>query len=131
MPVPRRDRRWIWAGRAVTLVILAGLGWYFWRVGWERATVIAGVVGLFAGLIALVAPYLLPVPQPEGEPMPEPDQVEDSGNATATAGGQANTGTQTTGRGGPAQVRRSGDAVADGTGSVANTGIQHQPDPGP
>jgi tetratricopeptide (TPR) repeat protein len=91
MPVPRRDRRWLWAGRAVTLVIVAGLGWYFWRVGWERASVIAGVVGLFVGLIALVAPYLLPAPQPAGEPMPEPDRVEDSG-------------TQTTGRSGPTQV---------------------------
>ena len=51
MPVPRRDRRWTWAGRVVTVVILAGLGWYFSRVGWERASVIAGVVGLFAGFV--------------------------------------------------------------------------------
>jgi hypothetical protein len=72
MQVPHRDRRLIWTGRAVTLVILAGLGWYFARVGWERASVIAGVAGLFAGLIALVAPYLLPAPQPPASPAPSP-----------------------------------------------------------
>jgi hypothetical protein len=63
--------------------------------------------------------------------MPEPDRAEDSGAATATASGQANTGLHTTRGTGPAQVSRSGDASADGPGSVATTGIQHQPGPNP
>ncbi|MFE9690645.1 hypothetical protein [Micromonospora sp. NPDC005806] len=56
--------------------------------------------------------------------MPNPDRVEDSGKATATGGGRANTGLEATGDDRPAQVLRSGDATADGPGSVANTGVQ-------
>jgi hypothetical protein len=45
----------------------------------------------------------------------------------ATAGGQANTGLDTSEEGTrPAQVTESGDARADGSGSVANTGIIHR-----
>jgi hypothetical protein len=131
MQVPHRDRRWIWAGRVTGALVLVGLAGYLVHVGLDDADKVASSVSVVIALAALLAPYLLPALQPAREPMPGPDQVEDSGNATATGGGQANTGTQAAGRGGPTQVRRSGDAVADGSGSVANTGIRHQPEPGP
>jgi hypothetical protein len=97
----------------------------------DTADKLASSIGVVIALAALLAPYLLPAPQPGGPPMPDPDRVEDSGAATATAGGRANTGLATTGSTGPAQVSRSGDARADGPDSVANTGIQHQPRPNP
>jgi hypothetical protein len=77
-------------------------------------------------LVAVGAPYLLPQPLPEGVPMPEPDRVEDTGVARATDGGQANTGLQAAGDERPARIARSGNATADGPGSVANTGVQHR-----
>jgi hypothetical protein len=92
----------------------------------DTADKLASSIGVVIALAALLAPYLLPAPQPGGPPMPDPDRVEDSGAATATAGGRANTGLATTGRTGPAQVSRSGEARADGTGSSANTGIQRR-----
>ena len=48
--------------------------------------------------------------------------VSNSGNATATGGGQAISGAQTTAGAGPLQVDQSGDARAEGPGSVAISG---------
>lgn len=131
MPVPRRGVRWIWVGRIAAVVILAGLSGYLVWAGLTTASEVAGSVSVVIALAALLAPYLLPVAQPASAPAPDPDIVEDSGAATATAGGQANTGIQGAGDSGPAKVARSGDARADGPGSTANTGIRRQPDPNP
>ncbi len=51
------------------------------------------------------------------------DRVTDSGNATATGGGHASTGIAGAASDRTAHVTRSGDARADGQGSVANTGV--------
>lgn len=126
MAVLHRNRRWIWAGRVVAVVILVGLAVYLLLVGWDSASKIGSALGLPIAFAAFVAPYLLP--PSGGSAMTEEAQVEDSGNARAGAGGQANTGIETTGEGGPKRVSRSGDAVAEGPGSVANTGITHRPD---
>jgi hypothetical protein len=107
-------------------VILVGLTGYLVHVGLDAADKLASSIGVVIALTALFAPYLLPPPGSGGAPMSEPDQVEDTGIATATGGGHANTGAQVSDHAGPARVTRSGDAVADGPGSVANTGIQHQ-----
>jgi hypothetical protein len=48
-----------------------GLAWYFSRVGWDRASVIAGAVGLPGAVITGVASYLLPAPQPPSPPAGE------------------------------------------------------------
>ncbi len=48
--------------------------------------------------------------------------VTNSGNATATAGGEAISGAQTTAGAGPVHVDRSGDAHAEGPGAVAISG---------
>jgi len=131
MPVPRRGPRWIWAGRITAVVILAALAGYLAWAGLDTAGKVASSISVVIALAALLAPYLLPVPQPGGPSMPDRDSVEGTGAATATAGGQANTGLQTTRGTGPAQVSRSGDARADGPGSVASTGIQRHPGPNP
>jgi hypothetical protein len=127
--MPRRSQRWIWGGRAVFGAVVAGLAVYLTVVGLDEADKIASGIGVIVALLALGAPYLLPPPQTGGASMPDPDRVEDSGAAKATRGGQANTGADVTGDSGPAQVTRSGDATADGSGSVANTGVQRRRGP--
>jgi CHAT domain len=130
MPVPHRGLRLIWAGRIAAVVILAGLSGYLVWAGLTTASAVGGSVSVVIALAALLAPYLSVV-QPHSPAAAKPDSVEDSGAATATAGGQANTGVQDAGGSGPAKVARSGDARADGPGSTANTGIWHQPGPTP
>ena len=125
--MPRHTRMWIWTGRAVCAVTTAALAIYLYVVGLDKADKLASIVGAVVALVALGAQYLLS--PPGGAPVSDPDRVEDSGKATATGGGQANAGVDITGDGGPAQVIRSGDAHADGPGSVANTGIQRRPRP--
>ncbi|BCJ47217.1 hypothetical protein GCM10010168_71940 [Actinoplanes ianthinogenes] len=113
----------MWAGRGLFGVIVAGLVGYLAVVGLDRADKLGSVIGSVVAVIALIAPYLLPAPTDV------PDRVEDSGKARATGGGQANTGVQVAGDDRPARVTGSGDAVADGPGSVANTGVQRHPRP--
>lgn len=126
--MPRRSRRWVWAGRVAFGLIVTGLVVYLVAVGLDKADKLASAIGAVAALAALGAPYLLPSPT-GGASMMEPDRVQDSGTARATGGGQANTGVDadTSGEGRPAQVIRSGDASADGPGSVANTGVSRRP----
>jgi len=118
--VPRRSAWWVWAGRIVFALIVVGLVVYFATVGLDRADKLASSISLVVALLALAAPYLLPPPGVSGS---EPDRVEDTGDARATAGGQANTGLRTPDTGRSAQATRTGDATADGPGSAANTGI--------
>jgi hypothetical protein len=119
-----------WAGRVAAIVVLACLGGYLAQAGLTTGSEVSGCVTAVAALAALVAPYLLPVPEPSGPAEAAPDSVEDSGDATATGGGHSNTGVQRAGGPDPARVTRSGEARAEGPGSVANTGIQRQPGPG-
>jgi hypothetical protein len=114
-------------GRIVFGVLTAVLVAYLAVVGLDKADKVASCVGVVVALLALGAPYLLPLPG--GTPMPDPDRVEDSGKAKATRGGRATTGVDVTGDSGPAQVIRSGDATADGPGSTATTGIVRRPRP--
>jgi hypothetical protein len=127
--VPRRSRRWVWAGRGLFGVILAGLIVYLVRAGLDKADKLASAIGVVVALAALVAPYLLPAAGPGGVSEVEPDRVQESGAARASGGGQANTGVDVVGGDRPAQVTRSGDASAEGPGSTANTGVQRQPRP--
>lgn len=57
--MPRRSAGWIWAGRVVAAVIVAGLAVYLVSVGLERADKIASVLGALAAVTALVLPYLV------------------------------------------------------------------------
>lgn len=116
---PQR-RRWIWGGRFLAAVLLVGIGIWMAVVGLDKANTIGGAIGLLVGIAALVAPYLLPVAPSASTTT---SVVEDSGSARATAGGDANTGVRKHVAGSAAQVNSSGDAVADGSGSIANTGV--------
>jgi hypothetical protein len=115
----------VWAGHVAFGVIVAVLVGYLVVVGLDRADKVASSIGVIVALIALGMPYLLPSTG-GGTSMPDPDRVEDSGNANARGGGQANTGVQGGGDDRPARVTRSGDATAGGPGSVANTGVQRE-----
>jgi hypothetical protein len=121
----------VWAGRVVFGVIVAGLVVYLVVVGLDEADKLASVISAVVALVALVVPYLLPAAGSGGVSRVEPDRVEESGAARATGGGQANTGADVTGGDDdrPAQVARSGDATADGPGSVANAGVLRRPRP--
>ena len=79
--MPRRSRAWIWAGRAVAAAAVIGLAGYLYAAGLGKADELAGVIGVFLALAALVAPYLLPVPPqpvPPGGPVPPPGPGGDS-----------------------------------------------------
>jgi hypothetical protein len=125
--MPRRSRRWAWAGRAVFGLVVAGLVGYLVEVGLAKADMVASSISAILALLALGAPYLLPSSPSRDAPVPDPNRVEDTGRANATGGGRANTGLLASNGDRPAQVARSGNATADGPGSVANTGIQHEP----
>ncbi|MFI9453527.1 hypothetical protein [Amycolatopsis sp. NPDC052450] len=105
---------------------------YLFAVGLDKADKVGSSIGGVLALIALVAPYLLPQPRREN-PMPDDPHasdtaVEDSGDAQAAGGGTANTGAEAVDDNpGVTRVSRSGNAVAEGPGSVANTGIRRVP----
>ncbi|MEU4447739.1 hypothetical protein AB0K14_07230 [Actinosynnema sp. NPDC050801] len=105
---------------------MAGLAVYLFKVGLEDADKLGSSIGGVAAVAALLAPYLLP--RREEAAVPDEVVVEDSGDADATGGGEANTGAETVdGDTGTVRVTRSGNAVADGPGSVANTGVRRRP----
>ncbi|WP_328459238.1 hypothetical protein [Amycolatopsis sp. NBC_00438] len=130
--VTGRGVRWVWVGRVVFVVIVAGLVTYLAVVGLDKADKVSSSIGAVLALTALVAPYLLP--RSRGEDV-VPDDVEvgetsvkDSGDAQATGGGQANTGAEVVdGDTGAVRVTKSGKAIADGPNSVANTGVRRVP----
>lgn len=120
----------MWAGRVAFGLIVAGLVVYLVVVGLDKADKLASAISVVVALVALAVPFLLPASGSGGESRVEPDRVEDTGAARATGGGQANTGVDVVGGDDrPAQVARSGEATADGPGSVANTGVQRRPRP--
>jgi hypothetical protein len=57
---PGRRLCWVWSGRVISALILAGLAVYLWRQGLDRADKISSAFGLLVALAALVVPYLLP-----------------------------------------------------------------------
>jgi hypothetical protein len=57
-----RRSGWIWAGRMAAVLLLAGLGAYLFSMGLDKASMLAGVLGLLVAVGALIAPYLLPLP---------------------------------------------------------------------
>lgn len=69
---------WIWAGRAVAALVVAGLAAYLSIVGLDKADKLAGVLSLFVVVVALVAPYVFP-PAAEQSSVRDPAQsVTDS-----------------------------------------------------
>ena len=63
----RRRVGWVWGGRVVAVVVVAGLAAYLSVVGLDKADKLASVLGLLVAVVALVAPYLLPIPEEHGD----------------------------------------------------------------
>ncbi|MEU5694354.1 hypothetical protein [Actinosynnema sp. NPDC020468] len=115
-------------------MIVAGLAVYLFVVGLDEADKVGSSIGGVVAVAALVAPYLLPPARggrgERGTVASKGDEsdgtvVESSGSAEASGGGEANTGVETARDGtGAIRVTGSGKAVANGSGSVANTGVR-------
>ncbi|GAA1570082.1 hypothetical protein GCM10009827_109900 [Dactylosporangium maewongense] len=123
--MPVQSLWWLRAGRIVFGVLVIGVAVYLVVVGPDAANVFVSGAGLVVALLALGAPYLLPVTG--GTPVSGPDHVEGTGDAEATGGGEAVSGADLTGDGGPVRVSRSGNARADGPGSTATSGVVRRP----
>lgn len=121
--MPRRSRSWVWVGRTAFVLIAVSLVTYLARVGLDKADKVASSISAVLALIALGTTYL---PRLTENAAPQPDRVQDTGRAAATAGGYAASGIDTVGGDRPAHVLRSGDANADGPGSIANTGVRRR-----
>jgi hypothetical protein len=76
------NRRWIWCGRLVFLLILISLASYMVAIGPDKASKLGGAIGLLAALCALVAPYLLKM-----QPVPAATTVQSSGAGAVAVGG--------------------------------------------
>lgn len=129
-----RSKRWVWVGRGVFGVIVAGLVVYLVTVGLDKADKLGSTVGGVVAVVALVAPYLWPRAGGREDVVVSDEVgtdkvvVEDSGDAEAKGGGEANTGAETAPDDtGTVRVTKSGKAVANGPGSVANTGVRRVP----
>lgn len=132
--VVARSTRWVWVGRGVFGATVAGLAVYLVVVGLDEADKLGSSIGGVVAVVALLAPYLLPPARGKEDVVVFDDAesggvvVEDSGDAEATGGGEANTGAEATKDDtGTVRVTRSGKAVASGPGSVANTGVRSDP----
>lgn len=123
----RRRTQWVWIGRGVAVLALGGLTTYFLQVGWDEADKVGSSVGLLVAIAALFAPYLFPVTKFGGETVTEPLDLTRTGKAEARDGGVANTGVEAEAGERPIKVSDSGDATAQGPGSVANTGVRQVP----
>jgi len=122
---------WIRVGRVVAALVLVGLGVYLFHVGPDAADKLGSSIGLLVALAALLTPYLIPAPSSSIVSVADVTRVEETGNATARAGGQANTGVMEPTHRGRTMVKRSGDAKAEGPGSLANTGVRRVPTESP
>ncbi|MEZ7125686.1 hypothetical protein ACBR40_10130 [Nonomuraea sp. AD125B] len=60
MSAARRNQRWIWVGRIVFGIVIAGLIAYFMVIGLEKADKLASVLAFLLASGALVGPFLLP-----------------------------------------------------------------------
>ncbi|MFO7252007.1 MAG: hypothetical protein DIU60_014755 [Actinomycetes bacterium] len=110
-------RRWVIAGTAVTVAVLAAV---FFVLGLEQADKAASVVSALAGVAALGVAVWAALPAASGG---GGIRVSGTGRAVARGGGRANTGVSGRADAMPDRVRvkRTGDAEAE-TGD-ANSGV--------
>ncbi|MCT7350659.1 hypothetical protein N4P33_00400 [Streptomyces sp. 15-116A] len=103
-----------------TVLALAVFAGALSLLSWNRANQVAGVVSAVVGMAALgvgVCALLAPTGSTSV-------QVSRTGRATATGGGDANTGAVASTPAGEVSVEETGDARADG--GSANTGYRRQ-----
>jgi hypothetical protein len=104
---------------AATSLLLAAMVATWVLVDLDRADATASVIGAAAGLVGLA--YALV----GGRDAPAVLKATQTGNATSTGGGEANTGVRRKAATGPveASAENTGDANAGGPGGHANTGV--------
>lgn len=112
--------RLLWAGRIAAFLILVGLIWYLASVGLDKADKLASVVAALVAVASLLGPLLARPRRPEPSVSAS---VVDSGSAIAERGGKANSGAIKDLSSGSVTVERSGNVVAKGDSSVANSGV--------
>ena len=103
----------------VTMVMVAGLAVLILLLRWEEANRVASSVSALAAVAAVGVAVWAAWP---AVPRRESVRVGRTGNATAGAGGKANTGYS--GSGGSVPPGLSVDRTGDAEGGDANTGIQ-------
>ncbi|MFF5313087.1 hypothetical protein [Streptomyces massasporeus] len=116
MPV-RGYRRAVLVTTVLVLAVFAGV---LSLLSWDRANQVAGIVSAVVGVAALgvgVCALLAPTGSTSV-------QVSRTGRATATSGGDANTGAVASSSAGAVSVGETGEARADG--GSANTGYRRQ-----
>ncbi|MFF6911853.1 hypothetical protein [Streptomyces sp. NPDC012466] len=116
MPV-RGYRRAVLVTTVLVLAVFAGV---LSLLSWDRANQVAGMVSAVVGVAALgvgVCALLAPTGSTSV-------QVSRTGRATATSGGDANTGAVASSSAGAVSVGETGEARADG--GSANTGYRRQ-----
>ncbi|WP_234440513.1 hypothetical protein [Streptomyces rimosus] len=116
MPV-RGDRRAVLVTTVLILAVFAGV---LSLLSWDRANQVAGVVSAVVGMAALGVGVCALLASSGSTSV----QVSRTGRATATGGGDANTGAVASSSAGSVSVEETGDARAD-DGS-ANTGYRRQ-----
>ncbi len=85
VPVPRRSKKWIWAGRVIALCCVVAVVAYLVIVGLDKADKVAGPVGVVITLLSLFALYLLPPPsRPNDPPSTEPGPASGSDSRSDT-----------------------------------------------
>ncbi|MCT9114227.1 hypothetical protein ACFWD7_49340 [Streptomyces mirabilis] len=117
MPVRGGDRRAVLVTTVLVLGVFAGA---LSLLSWDRANQVAGVVSAVVGVAALGV-GVCALLAPSGSTSV---QVSRTGRATATGGGDANTGVVASSSAGAVSVGETGDARADG--GSANTGYRRQ-----
>lgn len=105
-------------GVAVLGILSTPLVWLL--NGPDTGQMVGAVVQAATGVAALVWAVMQ-------QPQTAPEQTAtDTGDAQATGGGDANTGSRRPGTSNaPSRAQRTGNATADGAGSKSNTGIDN------
>lgn len=70
--MPRRRNVWVWVGRIIAALCVAGLGGYLYWVGLDKADKLGSVIACLIAVAALVAPYALPPPSKLSDTPPQP-----------------------------------------------------------
>lgn len=131
--MPSRSLRWIRTGLVIFAAATAVASVVYllitaFTTGLDMADKVGSCISAVASLAALAVAYRSRPSTPGDAPVNDIDVVDNTGDAQASGGGQANAGVITSGSGRPARVRNAGNARADGPGSVASAGAIHRSD---
>ncbi|RPK32467.1 hypothetical protein EES39_38935 [Streptomyces sp. ADI92-24] len=118
------SRRWKIPAMVVGGVLIVSTPFFWLLDNPDTGQLVAASVQGLTGVAALIPALFRSPAAPESGAA---NTAADTGDAKATAGGKASTGIRgTQGAGsGSAKAERTGNAVAEGSGSSANTGVDY------